>query len=373
MALIWIFAGGTGGHISPGVSLANAFLDYEYDICFFTLEKDFHYPATQQLIKETGAKTLCYEALPVPKNISSIIQFMKVVIQSMLILYKEKKRKKPDAIICMGGYPCFPPLLWAIIQRMPYYLCEQNIIFGQVTRLFSSKANAIFLSFPTSEATIKKNQKKFVIVGNPIRKELLFKDTKFAGSRRKESHIASQPSKKGGAKIVNILFMGGSQGASDINELYLMLKDHPFCKNINFTVASGKMHYNSIQYKARKQDHIVEFIQNMRQALLKSDCIIARAGSGTIFEILSVRKPVILIPYPYATHNHQAENAHYITKKGLGYTIDIRPFDVNIVVKKIMNILEKGVADVQEKMWKHDLPLDAHQRVVDYIQKKQQL
>ncbi len=370
MALIWIFAGGTGGHISPGVSLVDAFLEREYDVCFFTLKKDFYYPATQNLIKKRGAKTICYQAYPIPKRLSSLIQFMKAMIQSTLILCKEKKRKTPDAIICMGGYPCFPPLFWAITQKIPYYLCEQNIIFGKVTRLFSSRASAIFLSFPAIKAIIQKNQKKFVLVGNPIRKELLVKEENSANTHLQAPHIELKPSKEKKTKLANILLMGGSQGASDINELYLILKDHAFCKNIDFTVAAGKIHYEKIKDEARKQDSVVEFIQDIKQVLSKSNCIIARAGSGTIFEILSIRKPVILIPYPYATHNHQAENAQYIVKKGLGYMIDIRPFDVSTVAKKVISILAKGVAGVQAKMWRHDLPLNAHERVVDYIREK---
>ena len=352
---IWIFAGGTGGHISPGVSLADALLKNKYNITFFTLKKNFNYPTIQDLIKSTELKVVQYEAHPIPKNATSLLRFFVAIIKSFLIFNKEKKRGKPSTIICMGGYPCFPPLLWVRIQRISYYLAEQNAILGKITRIFSSKAEAIFLSFPVE---LKNTHNNFIITGNPLRKELLFFNSENKQNKKYQ--------------LKNILLIGGSQGASDINQLYLILKNNLFFKNIYFSVITGEVDYKYIKNQARNQDKISKFIKDMRKVLLWSDCIIARGGSGVIFEILSAIRPMILIPYPYATDNHQAVNAQFIEQKGLGYVVDIRPFDANTVAQNIHNLLEKGLVDIHKNLIKHDFPLNADNTVVQYLTEKLQ-
>ena len=359
MASIWIFAGGTGGHISPGISLADSFLKKKHSVTFFTLTKNTSYANIQRLIKEKKIDVKEYEAHPIPKNISSLFRFMRSFGKSFLIFSKVKKQKAPDAVICMGGYPCLLPLAWSILNGLPYYLCEQNAVLGRITKMFARKAQAVFLSFPTDHA-----RENFLVLGNPIRKELIF------SPRHTDAGQMQVKKARQTATLKNILMMGGSQGASDINRLYLELKKNPFFQNIHFTVMTGKNDYASLKSRARPKDQIVPFIEDMRASLEHSDCVIARSGSGTIFEILSSRKPAVLIPYPHATRDHQAENARYLEKNGLAKLVDVRPFRVDVASKEVLTILKNDLSAIRENLFGHELPLDAHESIPRHIEKQ---
>ena len=363
MASIWIFAGGTGGHISPGISLAESFLKKKHSVTFFTLTKNINYANIQRLIKEKKITIKEYEAQPIPKNIFSLFRFMRGLGKSFLVFNRAKKKEAPDTVVCMGGYPCFAPLAWSVLGGLPYYLCEQNAVLGRITKMFARRAQAVFLSFPIDHV-----RENFLVSGNPIRKELIFSPR----------HAAAKPNagqmqvKKSGqtATLKNILMMGGSQGASDINRLYLELKENPFSRNIHFTVITGKNDYASLKGRARPKDQIVPFIEDMRTSLEHSDCVIARSGSGTIFEILSSGKPAVLIPYPHATRNHQAENARYLEKNGLAKLVDVRPFRADVVSKEVLTILKNDLPTIREKLSEHKIPLDAHESIPRYIEKQ---
>ena len=361
MAFIWIFAGGTGGHISPGISLAESFLKKKHSVTFFTLTKNKNYANIQRLIKKKKIAVKEYEAHPIPKNIFSLFRFMRGLGKSFLIFNRAKKQEAPDAVVCMGGYPCFAPLTWSVLSCLPYYLCEQNAVLGRITKMFSRRAQAVFLSFPIDHA-----RENFLVSGNPIRKELIFSPR----------HTAAKPNEmrvkkaRQTARLKNILMMGGSQGASDINRLYLELKKNSFFRNIHFTVITGKNDYASLKGRARPKDQIVPFIEDMRTSLEHSDCVIARSGSGTIFEILSSRKPAVLIPYPHATRDHQAENAQYLEKNGLAKLVDVRPFRADIVSKEVLSILKNDLPTIRENLFEHDIPLDAHESIPRYIEKQ---
>ena len=173
-------------------------------------------------------------------------------------------------------------------------------------------------------------------------------------------------------KVKKILLIGGSQGASDINHLYLKMSQNPVFKDIIFTLVTGEKKLTEIKSIApRKQDKIVGFIQDMCSALLENDLIIARSGSGTVFEIISVRKPVIFLPYPYATHDHQRKNALYTENHGLAKIIDIRPFQVNKAMSLVQNSYQSdAIASMQKKLETHKIPLDAHQKIPEFILKQ---
>ena len=156
---IWICAGGTGGHISPAIALTSSFSQKNVPVIFFTLPKNINYPG----IRKKTKKLIEYPASPIPKNLTSALKFLKDIVKTWKILNKEYKENEPFAMIGMGGYPCFAPLLWALWKRVPYYLCEQNAVLGSTTYIFSYFAKAVFLSFPVDQ--MKKN---FVFFRKPL-------------------------------------------------------------------------------------------------------------------------------------------------------------------------------------------------------------
>ena len=348
--MFWIFAGGTGGHISPGISIAEGIASKNYDVLFFTLQKDMNYKGFKSFEKKHNIKIIAYPASKIPNDIGSLFHFLKNLFYAFKQLNREKNFRPPKAVIAMGGYPCFNALLWARFRSIPYFLCESNIVLGKITKLFVRKSKAVFLSFK-----VEPMKNNFIVSGNPIRKEFLSKGKKIT---------------KSSGSIKKILLVGGSQGSHDINSLYLEMIKHPFFGGSDLTLAMGKNNGLKARLKAyrRSRDKILPFIDDMRSALENSDLVIARAGSSSLYEILSVRKPAILIPFPYAVYDHQKKNALCLEKKGLAKVIDIRPFNVVKVLTEMLDFLKSdSFKKVQLNMKHHRLPLDAHESIVDHI------
>ena len=352
--MFWIFAGGTGGHISPGISLAESFSIRKHDVCFFTLAKDLAYPGLQSLKKESNIKIIAYPASRMPYNLVSLLRFMKNLFSAFIQLKKERKIKKPRAIIAMGGYPCFNALLWARLHSCPYYLCESNSVQGRITKIFAGKSKAVFLAF-----RVEPMRSNFIVSGNPVRKEFL------SGGKKKMVHTLNTPQ--------NILMLGGSQGARDINALYSGMIQHPFFSDVCITLAAGKENADEIRLRPevarRVQDKIFGFIEDVRSALENSDLVIARAGGSSVYEILSLRKPAILIPFPHAVYDHQRKNALYLEEEGLVKMIDIRPFNVRKALVELLKFLKDGsFRKVRSNMGSHKLPMNSQEFIVRHVE-----
>jgi len=322
---LWIIAGGTGGHIAPAVSLAQAASDNkDNDLLFFTLGKNRDYPDIRELSK-SGVPVEYIETTPFSvKPVLFIKLFRLLLINFKLFNRIVKARGAPLAVVGFGGYPAFPLLLWALIKRIDIYLHEQNSVFGLVNRLFTPFANKVFTAFPVKNG---KKQKKFIHSGIPLRKLFTMKRKK--GESRNSS-------------IDNILIIGGSQGASDLNNLYKELIKHPFFKKIRFTISAGKSDYENIAALARKQDKVFAFIENIADQFLLNDLIITRAGAGALFEVLWSEKPAVFIPFPFATNDHQAKNGSYLLDDPRYIMIDQRPFQPEKATAELVSWLKSN-------------------------------
>ena len=356
--MFWIFAGGTGGHISPGISIAESMASKNMEIRFFTAKKDIEYKDFKSFKKKSNIKIIAYPVSKIPNGIRSLLDFLKNLFLAFRQLNREKKLQAPKAIIAMGGYPCFNGLFWARLQAVPYFICESNAVLGRITRIFAHRSQAVFLSF-----RVKAMKKNFVFSGNPIRKEFTFE--------KKENVKHPDFVKK-------IFLMGGSQGARDINSLYLKMITSPFFAKMRFTLAAGKGNDREIRLRSktykRPQDKIFAFVEDMKSALNDADLVIARAGSSSLYEILSVRKPAILIPFPEAVFDHQRKNALVLEKKGLAKMVDIRPFNAAKASIEIEDFLKHdSFKKMQLNMMRHKMPLDAHEGIANHIIKSASL
>ena len=348
MKCIWILSGGTGGHISPARSITEALIEKRYKVVFITLFRNKKYPDIIYLSNKKGVETAFYHASRLPKDPFSFFSFLISFLQCFKILNQLRTIHPPEVVLGMGGYPSFPGLVWARFKKIPYYLCEQNAVFGVITKLMSKKAAKIFLSFP------KKNYKRNeVLTGNPIRDIFL--------SFKGYSISPRWPAKK-------ILIVGGSQGAHDLNELYKEFIQDRFFQGRRIFLIAGKKKDSNLKKIRRKQDVIYDFVLDMPRLLNSVDLVISRAGSGLLFEILYSKRPSILLPFPYAKKNHQKANAKSLSKLDLAKVVDIRPFNAKSVSKKIKEILSKEeFKDVSKNVKRHFLPLDAHKRIVDQL------
>lgn len=318
---IIIAAGGTGGHITPGISIAQEWLRQGGNVILATLSKNLDYPDIIALARNEAVSIVAYDAPRLPKNPLKIVAFVKQFKSAYGLIRRVGNELKADAVVGMGGYSSFPPVLYAALNRKKLFLCEQNAAWGLVTRYMRGFARRIFLAFASKE----KLSAKYVVTGNPLR-------AMFSKPPKKPVHA------KG--KKPHIFFIGGSQGATDINTLYTAFSSDAAAKNFVCTVAAGAKGTEGLKGSARKGDAILPFVHDMPAALAAADFVVARCGSGTLFELLWAGKPAFLIPYPYAADDHQKANAEAIQARLAGTIFDVRPFAVTQALSALKGFLQ---------------------------------
>lgn len=329
---VLIVAGGTGGHISPGIALYEEFKARGCQVTFLSGKRDARFT----YLKEIGDDLVLYGAPSFSKNPVKLLffplRFWFAVMKSKRLL----KKRGIGAVIGMGGYVSAPLLYAARKRGVDLYLCEQNSVPGKVTRYFSRYAKGIFSTFEITKSFLKFSD-GFMCVGNPIRKKVFVVEGK--------ENAKAAFNLKHCRKV--ILAIGGSQGALRINELMLGLKKEfpDEFRNIGIIWSTGDGQYG--EYKQRVHDEIDEgsiflspFINNVGLAYLASDIAVSRAGSGVMMELAAMGLPSLLIPYPFAADNHQDLNADEFEKQGAALKImnsDAQPAKVAPALFGLLN------------------------------------
>ena len=211
---------------------------------------------------------------------------------------------------------------------IPIYIHEQNSVLGKVNRCFLPFCKKIFITFPYTDKLKPKYSSKVEIIGNLTR-----------------SSIVPKSNKKGSKKELRILIIGGSQGAKSFAEVIpqsLKLIDTSSQKNLSIHLQVRKENIEDVKkLLADFEGSIVvdTFFQNIGELMNESDLIISRAGASTIAEIITMSKPSILIPFPYATDNHQYHNAKYLSDNDSCILIDesrLSPQSLSTEIEKIL-------------------------------------
>jgi UDP-N-acetylglucosamine--N-acetylmuramyl-(pentapeptide) pyrophosphoryl-undecaprenol N-acetylglucosamine transferase len=346
-----IVSGGTGGHIYPGMAVAQEIKrrDKDASILFLGseegLEKDL-IPREGYEIRLIKARALLrklsYKALSAP--FVSAIGFF----QSLRIL----KTFSPNFVVSTGGYASLPIVLAARARRIPIFILEQNVLPGAVNRFCQRFARKVFLSFPQSTEYICGE-----VVGNPVRREII--EAKREESRRKF---------KLGPEEIVVLIMGGSQGSKKINETVVSsLSELPSQVQILHIIGNRDFGWVSryLEGKEIKNYRALPYLHNMSDALAAADLVVSRAGATAIAEFLVRGIPMILIPFPYAAEDHQRLNARVIKESGGALIIEDKNFTSEKFVKQITDstLNYDRMSNICHKLAKPE----AAQRIVDYI------
>jgi UDP-N-acetylglucosamine--N-acetylmuramyl-(pentapeptide) pyrophosphoryl-undecaprenol N-acetylglucosamine transferase len=228
-----------------------------------------------------------------------MIKLPKSIFQSASTI----KKFSPSLVLGVGGYSAGPVCLMARFMGIPTAIHEQNSYPGLTNRLLSRVVDRAFISFEESRDHFRANS--VFLTGNPIREELLSVDR--MGAERK--------------KAFTILVVGGSQGATAINKSFAETLEYLNARGKNPEVIhqTGEADYQRVvdDYRERKLiGELSPFIQDMTAAYNRADLVVSRAGATTIFELAALGKPSILIPYPYATNQHQMINARSLARVG---------------------------------------------------------
>jgi UDP-N-acetylglucosamine--N-acetylmuramyl-(pentapeptide) pyrophosphoryl-undecaprenol N-acetylglucosamine transferase len=282
--IIYIAAGGTGGHINAALALGKDF-EKDYDVQYITGTRYLDY----QLFKHENVQHINSKPLKVKNPFLFIINLIKnlFVFLNLLVLFI---RTKPKFFVGAGGYVCGPTLLAGKVLNKKIFIIEQNASLGLTNKLLSKVADKIFVHFEKTNGLLK--TEKVIISGNPIRQSIRYSEQKYDGEN------------------INILVYGGSLGARQINEAVEKMAE--LDKNYNILHQVGKS--NITHHKSSNKYRQVEYIENMQEAYDWANIIIARAGASTVAELRIVGKPCILVPFPGHSDNHQLHNANELKR-----------------------------------------------------------
>ncbi|MCA6085356.1 undecaprenyldiphospho-muramoylpentapeptide beta-N-acetylglucosaminyltransferase [Candidatus Endomicrobiellum agilis] len=300
---IIIVSSGTGGHIYPGVALAEEFKNKGYNPIFFINSN----ATSLEILKNSGFEYITFNVSGMPRKISFLfIMFLFKMKFAFFRALKKIIKLNPLAVIGTGGYIAVPVLFAAKILQKKTFIHEQNVVPGKANILLNKITDRTFISFRSSEKYFK--NKNTILSDYPIRRDIL--------SVSKAEMLQELKLKKG---VFTILVFGGSLGAVKLNEIacetFLELS---FKSKIQVLHITGSENYIKIQEKVKDNPdyRVFVYMHDIGSAYAVSDIVICRSGAGTVFELRALDKPAILVPYPYATDDHQYWNAKEIERDG---------------------------------------------------------
>lgn len=302
-----VMAGGTGGHIFPGLAVAQSLRDKGWRVHWLgapdSMESRLVPPKGFPLelvhfsgVRGKGLRTLV--ALP--------LRLLQALWQSGRVL----RRVRPDVVVGLGGYITFPAGLVAAFLGKPVVLHEQNSVAGMANRVLARLARRVFTAFPN---VLVKGQ----WVGNPLRAEFL-------------NQAPPQARFAGRSGPLRLLVVGGSLGARALNTVVPQaLAQIPSELRPVVLHQSGEKQIDELRANyahAGITAELTPFIDNTAQAFADADLVICRAGASTVTELAAVGAPALLVPFPFAVDDHQTRNARFLVDQGAGWLLQQTEF-----------------------------------------------
>ncbi len=329
-----VSGGGTGGHIFPAISIANAIRAKQPDaeILFVGALGRME----MQRVPAAGYKII---GLPVAGfDRKNLLKNIPVLIKLARSLWKARsivKDFRPDVAVGVGGYASGPTLKMAASQGVPCLLQEQNSYAGVTNKKLAKSAAKICVAYDGMERFFP--AEKIIKTGNPVRQNLL------DSAITKEEAIRSfglDPQRK------TVLIIGGSLGARTVNESVLRhLDDIRQDSRVQFIWQTGKYYSDEIREALSKVEpltnlHVTDFIASMDAAYAAADLVISRAGASSISELCLLKKPCILVPSPNVAEDHQTKNAQALSTRGAALMVrdaDARETLIPLAVQTVTN------------------------------------
>ena len=348
---IIVSGGGTGGHIFPAISIANAIKAKHPDAQILFVGAIGR--MEMQRVPQAGyeIKGLPVRGLVRPiyslKNIGVAIDFLRSKVMAKRIISKFK----PMAAVGVGGYASAAALDAAHSMGIPCLIQEQNSYAGKTNKMLATKVQKICVAYEGMERFFPKE--KIIMTGNPVRQNVVNDNISKEEARKK---FGLDPNKK------TILLVGGSLGARTINESMKQHLDVVRDSDVQFIWQTGK-YYNEEMNKAVKDFgeipnlKVLDFITDMGAAYNAADLVISRAGASSISEFCLIGKPVILVPSPNVAEDHQTKNAMALVHKEAAlYVKDAEAPDVLLELAIRTVVDEKRLKTLSENVKKLALP-----------------
>lgn len=299
--------GGTGGHIFPAIAIADEIRKRfpEAEFLFIGANGKME----MEKVPQAGYKIIGLNIAGFDRgNLMNNFGLPFKVVSSLAKARKAIKDFKPDFAVGTGGFASGPALFMAATLGVPIFVQEQNSLPGKTNMFLAKRAKAVFTAYPDMEKFFAGTKTHFL--GNPIRKSII--TDLIEGDPAKEKLGLDQ-------NKLTILSVGGSLGSRTLNNAWKEHLDEILAKDYQLIWQTGKTDYQSIIAETEATQHrniqISEFIQSMELGYSAADIIVSRAGAIAISELAVAKKPVLLVPFPFAAEDHQNKNALTLVEK----------------------------------------------------------
>ncbi len=329
---VLISGGGTGGHVFPAISIANA-------LCFMMPDVEILFVGAQGRMEMERVPQAGYaiKGLPVRgferKNMLKNIRVLIDLVRSMLKARKILREFNPHVAIGVGGYASGPMLNAAAAHGIPIVLQEQNSYAGLTNKLLAKKASVICVAYDDMHHYFPK--KKIVKTGNPVRNDLLRIAPK---TQEAYDFFELSPVRK------TILIVGGSLGARTINQSVMAHLDKLAGAGVQVIWQTGRFYIEDARKSAQPYKEspfvVTDFISRMDYAYSVADLVISRAGACTISELCLLSKPVILVPSPNVAEDHQSKNAKALVNKGAAVMVNDKEA-IEVLIPSSLDLLNQ--------------------------------
>src|SRR6266849_4631056 len=323
-----IACGGTGGHLFPGIAVAEVLRDRGHEVILLVSEKEI-----DALALSEGA-TFPFEKLPtvgLPSPFSpTVFGFVRRFGQSLSLCGSIYRKFKPQVVLGMGGFTSTAPVLAGRIRGVSTFIHESNAVPGKANRMTARVVNAVMLGFKECAPFFPKTHTE--VTGTPVRTELVRLDRKVA---RQKLGLHED--------LLTLLVMGGSQGASGINQA--LIKSLPFLQGAPLQVIhlSGVRDERLVADNYRRENvpaYIAAFHHRMEEVYSAADLLVARSGAASLAEFAAFSLPSILIPFPYATDDHQTRNAEIYARAQAAILFKESELSGELLARKIRELIE---------------------------------
>jgi len=324
-----IACGGTGGHLFPGIAVAEVLRERGHEVLLFVSEKEIDSLAlsTRSQFRFEKLPTVGFPSVYSP----AIFGFIRRFTESLSRCRSIYQKFKPQVILGMGGFTSTAPILAGRMRGISTLIHESNAVPGKANRLAAKMVRAVLLGFKECAAFFPKVRTE--LTGTPIRTELKRLDRR---SARQKLGLQTD--------VTTMLVMGGSQGASGINQA--IIKSLPFLRHtalqlIHLSGARDERLVADNYRRERISAYVAAFHHHMEEVYSAADFAVARAGAASLAEIASFELPSILIPFPYAADDHQTRNAEIFARAGAAFVLKESELTPELITQKVKELIDR--------------------------------
>ncbi|MCH4184891.1 MAG: undecaprenyldiphospho-muramoylpentapeptide beta-N-acetylglucosaminyltransferase [Eggerthellaceae bacterium] len=329
---IVVSGGGTAGHINPALALADTLRSRGHSVWFAGTPTGVE----SKLVPEAGVPFKAFEASGFNRNHPlTLFRALRLASKSTSAAAKWFEDIKPDVVVCFGGYVCIPVGRAAEHQGIPVVVHEQNSVMGLANKYLSRLATKVALTYEVAGASVT-NKQKVIVTGNPVRPSV------YRATREEGRAYAGVP-----ANARMLVVFGGSLGARHINTAICQLKDRLLSyDDLYIEHITGPKEYDTVvkdlhlNSDEAQRWHVKGYEHQMGKVLAACDMVISRAGATSLAEISALHIPALLVPFPYATADHQTMNAQAYVDRGAAYMISDDQVESEECASKLTSIID---------------------------------